>query len=119
MWVQRRQGDRSRVREKMGQHPCPSFSSPHGAPSSTILQLKRVALELCQPHIKYSKMSVIITVIIIITPEACFPLLFLIGGEDSVVPNFLLCRNIFLPLLHILGKGKKPTKTNKHKTGTN
>lgn len=33
-------------------------------------------------------MSVVVTVIIIITHEACFPLLFLIGGENNAILNF-------------------------------
>lgn len=69
-------------------------------------------------------MSVIITVIIIITPEACFPLLFLIGGEDSGIPNFY-SEEIFFCLLCIYlereSHQQKPANTKpaqiKHVTG--
>ena len=51
-------------------------------------------------------MSVIVTVIIVTTHETCFYLLFLIGGDDSVIPHFYSSEIIFMPLLYIFGKEK-------------
>lgn len=55
-------------------------------------------------------MSVIVTVIIIITHETCFSLLFLIGGEDRAIPNFYSKEIFFLPLLFLFGKEKPATQ---------
>lgn len=56
-------------------------------------------------------MSVIVTIIIIITHEACFPLLFLIGGEDGAIPSFY-SEEIFFCFFLCIWKGKT---SNKHK----
>lgn len=59
--------------------------------------------------------------IIIISCEAAFPLLFLIGREDSAIPKFY-SKEIFFCLfcIYLEGKNQQPTQTNpetKHVTG--
>lgn len=74
--------DRPRTRENIGQHHPSALCSLRGEPGSTVLHWTAMP----DPY-EILEMSVIVTSIII-THEACSPLLFLIRGEDNAISNF-------------------------------